>query len=197
MGFENLYIEDKAVVYKKGKYDLFDFFTKIKMPKKRRFFILGEGIYIKKIIKETKVNKEWIEKVIKDLFGVNNNFLFHYEIKKRYVFFYGITKANIVSKLSMGAERVIVEPIQIYIVRKLNKKIKDKKWTLIFCLNDKFYLCNIEDGILIYEKIYVNSSDININLIGDRVYIDKNMNDLVGIKGATYIEIGGLINAKV
>lgn len=192
MGYDTLYVEGRYITYNHNRYDYMNFFQEVKLPKKRKIFILGERLYIKKIKVKNKITESFINKIIKELFGTYKEYLFHYEVKDKNILFYGIKQAKVISKLCESAKNISVNPIQFYIIKKFKKSIKLKKWSLLFKINSKYYLCKVVDNDLIEEKMEENFKDIKKDLTIENLFVDESIKEIGDIQEYKSIRLEGI-----
>ena len=176
-----------------------------------RIIVDNEEIYTINMILP-KANRGIIKTMIKDELGFRfknlDKIMFDYIILKKNknsieaeVFCLNCNSGELIKTLiDKGAKIEGIYPLQLYILRKFNKKIKDKNFYFIFLYEKSLYITVIVDKFLVMNKIYKNFEDnyekVNINQFKEKINIlyyaniDKNnLNEFID-KEINFIDLG-------
>lgn len=181
---KKVYIEGNSYIYNKKNFPLYEV-EKLKdeLGKKVNAIILEENIKIKTyydITLKKKDKQDIIEKLIRENFNENEDFLYHYlyNNRKKRLIIYSVKKGLMVEKLLRGCKEVVVEPVQFLIKRIVENKI-GKKGTLIYLQHErKMYLIKCVDKDIVESYVLSSITEVeNIlsNIDGVMEFISSKM----------------------
>lgn len=182
MRFSNLVlVKEDRIIYKGRSYQTYELRRNKVLPKNLNIVILDEDIYVKNISYiESKIDENFIENIIQTEFGLNQDYLFDYSVKnkQKIVNIFAIKGGKIISEISKDKESIRVLPFQIYIIKKLQKKIRKKCWNLVMEFMESYYYISCANNKLVLGYVY-NEVDILKNNIKDlsinQLYVDKSI----------------------
>lgn len=182
MRFSNLVlVKEDRIIYKGRSYQTYELRRNKVLPKNLNIVILDEDIYVKNISYiESKIDENFIENIIQTEFGLNQDYLFDYNVKnkQKIVNIFAIKGGKIISEISKDKESIRVLPFQIYIIKKLQKKIRKKCWNLVMEFMESYYYISCANNKLVLGYVY-NEVDILKNNIKDlsinQLYVDKSI----------------------
>lgn len=195
-------------IFKNNLYD--EITIKNIIKKEIDLFIFEENILIKEF-ENIKSAKEYIiEKIVKEEYGDKNDILIHYEHDKRRkkLYLYSMGNGKRVKSIINEAKVVRVKPIQFYIKRIVENKIKKlKDYIIILELREVIYLIYIkekfivksfvkskENLIITNELDMLKENDVVIASKEDEKIIPEEIKDKLNIIN---LEIGEIINEKI
>ena len=182
MRFSSLvFVKEDTIIYKGISYRTYELRRNKVLPKNLNIVILDEDIYVKNISYiQSKIDENFIENIIQTEFGLNQDYLFDYNVKnkQKIVNIFAIKGGKIISEISKDKERIRVLPFQIYIIKKLQKKIRKKCWNLVMEFMESYYYISCANNKLLSGYVY-NEVDILKNNIKDlginQLYVDKSI----------------------
>ncbi|WP_298127183.1 hypothetical protein [uncultured Clostridium sp.] len=195
-------------IFKNNLYD--EITIKNIIKKEIDLFIFEENILIKEFENIKSAKESIIEKIVKDEYGDKNDILIHYEHDKRRkkLYLYSMGNGKRVKSIINEAKVVRVKPIQFYIKRIVENKIKKlKDYIIILELREVIYLIYIkekfivksfvkskENLIITNELDMLKENDVVIASKEDEKIIPEEIKDKLNIIN---LEIGEIINEKI
>ena len=193
-----IYIKNNKVIYNDLEYDYQTIKDKLKNSAKRIVVILNEDIYVKRI----EFNrKQSIDNFISNEFGEDEDYLFHYYYlnNKKEVVIYAVKGGNLVLSLCEGIKKVKIIPVQIHIIKILNKLIKSKNWKVIFQFKGSYYYISYLDNYIkssyVEQKIIDILEKVNEENDFDNMYIDSNISN-VNLRNTSKVNLGEYLNER-
>ncbi|MGG7176131.1 hypothetical protein ACQPU1_00955 [Clostridium paraputrificum] len=191
------------LIYKGLNYEIKDFIKEKKSVRNRVMYLLDEDLYIKKYIfdKKNKIDSKDINRIIEEAFGLDEDYLFHYTMnrKRKELSIYAIKGGRKVSKLCENIRKVKIIPIQLEMLKKIKRKIKDKSWGSIFSYKDSYYFISVKDGIFNGSFVERNLEYFLVRIKEfkgeEPLYFDSRIGD-INIKNVKELDFGGIINDK-
>lgn len=206
-------VEKSGYIYKGEVYEHKDNMKlNAKLGGDREVVILGEVLLIKIYNfkeSETLIEKFIEENITKDFLS-GEDLLFHYEYvkSKNKIYVYSIKKGVEVEKITVGAKKLEIVPVQFKIKELVNNKLKKcRSFISIAKIRGVYYLINVEDGYIINGLVNENIDNIfieipkyvNVNkeiVIDITITIEEN-NEVEELKNIQYLKIGEIINEKL
>ncbi|MCI9304137.1 hypothetical protein [Clostridium sp.] len=195
-------------IFKNNLYD--EITIKNIIKKEIDLFIFEENILIKEFENIKSAKESIIEKIVKEEYGDKNDILIHYEHDKRRkkLYLYSMGNGKRVKSIINEAKVVRVKPIQFYIKRIVENKIKKlKDYIIILELREVIYLIYIkekfivksfvkskENLIITNELDMLKENDVVIASKEDEKIIPEEIKDKLNIIN---LEIGEIINEKI
>lgn len=195
-------------IFKNNLYD--EITIKNIIKKEIDLFIFEENILIKEFENIKSAKESIIEKIVKEEYGDKNDILIHYEHDKRRkkLYLYSMGNGKRVKSIINEAKVVRVKPIQFYIKRIVENKIKKlKDYIIILELREVIYLIYIkekfivksfvkskENLIITNESDMLKENDVVIASKEDEKIIPEEIKDKLNIIN---LEIGEIINEKI
>ena len=195
-------------IFKNNLYD--EITIKNIIKKEIDLFIFEENILIKEFENIKSAKESIIEKIVKEEYGDKNDILIHYEHDKRRkkLYLYSMGNGKRVKSIINEAKVVRVKPIQFYIKRIVENKIKKLKYYIIILeLREVIYLIYIkekfivksfvkskENLIITNELDMLKENDVVIASKEDEKIIPEEIKDKLNIIN---LEIGEIINEKI
>lgn len=195
-------------IFKNNLYD--EITIKNIIKKEIDLFIFEENILIKEFENIKSAKESIIEKIVKEEYGDKNDILIHYEHDKRRkkLYLYSMGNGKRVKSIINEAKVVRVKPIQFYIKRIVENKIKKlKDYIIILELREVIYLIYIkekfivksfvkskENLIITNELDMLKENDVVIASKEDEKIISEEIKDKLNIIN---LEIGEIINEKI
>ncbi|WP_300902337.1 hypothetical protein [uncultured Clostridium sp.] len=195
-------------IFKNNLYD--EITIKNIIKKEIDLFIFEENILIKEFENIKSAKESIIEKIVKEEYGDKNDILIHYEHDKRRkkLYLYSMGNGKRVKSIINEAKVVRVKPIQFYIKRIVENKIKKlKDYIIILELREVIYLIYIkekfivksfvkskENLIITNELDMLKENDVVISSKEDEKIIPEEIKDKLNIIN---LEIGEIINEKI
>lgn len=195
-------------IFKNNLYD--EITIKNIIKKEIDLFIFEENILIKEFENIKSAKESIIEKIVKEEYGDKNDILIHYEHDKRIkkLYLYSMGNGKRVKSIINEAKVVRVKPIQFYIKRIVENKIKKlKDYIIILELREVIYLIYIkekfivksfvkskENLIITNELDMLKENDVVIASKEDEKIIPEEIKDKLNIIN---LEIGEIINEKI
>jgi hypothetical protein len=197
-------ISKNTLTYNGLAYDYKSFFENIKLLKKRCILILDEDVYIKKVnINSKKILNEDIEKIKEESFGKDEEYLIDYKINEKggILYIYAIKGGMKVLKVCDGANKAQVIPLQMYVMEKLRKKIKEKSYKCVFTYNDIYYYYSFKEGFVEESRVY-KDVDILLEKISkvesqDILYIEEGVNNLNFSDRTEVRQLKGVLDERI
>lgn len=152
-----LYIYKKKIINEEEK------------KKYKEILLIGYDLFIG-IIENIRSNSKNINNSIEDYiekyFNSSKENLYHYEIKKRCyryrdLIVYAIDCSDIIRKLNMYKGNIKVTPIQFLVMDKLKKIYRLKDFNVVIKENNRYFIDEVGEGLLIKESIVENKFDID------------------------------------
>ncbi|WP_300887347.1 hypothetical protein [uncultured Clostridium sp.] len=141
-------------IFKNNLYD--EITIKNIIKKEIDLFIFEENILIKEFENIKSAKESIIEKIVKEEYGDKNDILIHYEHDKRRkkLYLYSMGNGKRVKSIINEAKVVRVKPIQFYIKRIVENKIKKlKDYIIILELREVIYLIYINFIFNMFELL--------------------------------------------
>ena len=195
-------------IFKNNLYD--EITIKNIIKKEIDLFIFEENILIKEFENIKSAKESIIEKIVKEEYGDKNDILIHYEHDKRRkkLYLYSMGNGKRVKSIINEDKEVRVKPIQFYIKRIVENKIKKlKDYIIILELREVIYLIYIkekfivksfvkskENLIITNELDMLKENDVVIASKEDEKIIPEEIKDKLNIIN---LEIGEIINEKI
>ncbi len=195
-------------IFKNNLYD--EITIKNIIKKEIDLFIFEENILIKEFENIKSAKESIIEKIVKEEYGDKNDILIHYDHDKRRkkLYLYSMGNGKRVKSIINEAKVVRVKPIQFYIKRIVENKIKKlKDYIIILELREVIYLIYIkekfivksfvkskENLIITNELDMLKENDVVIASKEDEKIIPEEIKDKLNIIN---LEIGEIINEKI
>ena len=173
-------------------------------------FIIEENILVKTFENINKVNENIVSKLVKDEFGDKINILMHYEHdrKRKKLYLYSIGNESKVNFISKSLKELNVLPIQFYIKRIVENKVKKfNEYIIITRIREVIYCLDIHNGFVVKSRVEnIENFILNYNFddieIGKSIVInssDKNLipKDFQCKLNIIELDIGEKINEKI
>ncbi|WP_294376272.1 hypothetical protein [uncultured Clostridium sp.] len=159
-----IFLKEDSFIFDKNEYGFNDFLEDNMLSKKLKIIILGEVIYIERVLLKfrfLKINKLISDK-IQEIFPNSSEILHDYKInlKEKIIYMYSIKGKKKVENLCYKSNYLEVIPFQFLIGNILNKLIRKKytKFMVLIKFNDEYYFMEYAKNNLIDNAV---SSDIN------------------------------------
>lgn len=141
----------------------------VKNEKYKEILLIGYELFIG-VIEDVKYNSESINKAIEEYidkyFSEFEENLYHYETKKRRyrykdLIMYTINCPLSIKNMVMKSKHIKIMPIQFYIMNKLKRICKLKDFTVVISDNNRYFIDEIENGLIIKESIVESDTLVN------------------------------------
>lgn len=180
------------------------------IKKEVELFIIEENILVKTFENVKKVSESVVSKIVKEEYGDKINILMHYEHdrKRKKLYLYSIGNESKVKFISKSLKELNVLPIQFYIKRIVEKKVRRvNEYIIVVEINGVVYCLDIHNNFIVKSRIESRESFI-INykfddiLDGKTIVINSIDKDLIPKEfqckfNIIVLEIGEKINEKI
>lgn len=126
------------------------------IKKEVELFIIEENILVKTFENINKVNENVVNRIVKDEFGDKINILMHYEHdrKRKKLYLYSIGSESKVKFISKTLKELNVLPIQFYIKKIVEKKVKKfNDYVIISRIREVIYCLDIHNGFIVKSRV--------------------------------------------
>lgn len=173
-------------------------------------FIIEENILVKTFENINKINESVVSKIVKDEFGDRINILMHYEHdrKRKKLYLYSIGNESKVNFISKSLKELNVLPIQFYIKKIVENKVKKfNDYVIISRIRGFIYCLDIHNGFVVKSRVENGENFIlNYNFddigVGKTIVINSSDKELIPEEfkqelNIIVLDIGGKINEKI
>ena len=178
--------------------------------KEVELFIIEENILVKTFENVKKVSESVVSKIVKEEYGDKINILMHYEHdrKRKKLYLYSIGNESRVKFISKSLKELNVLPIQFYIKRIVEKKVRRvNEYIIVVEINRVVYCLDIHNNFIVKSRIesregFIINYTFDDILEGKTMVINSSDKDLIPKEfqskfNIIVLEIGEKINEKI
>lgn len=178
--------------------------------KEVELFIIEENILVKTFENVKKVSESVVSKIVKEEYGDKINILMHYEHdrKRKKLYLYSIGNESRVKFISKSLKELNVLPIQFYIKRIVEKKVRRvNEYIIVVEINRVVYCLDIHNNFIVKSRIesregFIINYKFDDILEGKTMVINSSDKDLIPKEfqskfNIIVLEIGEKINEKI